>query len=118
MLSYVNMVCAGLRNSIPKSVVYCQVREAKRSLLDHFFTDLGKKEVRVSSLIPQAWLLLEKKEIEMILICLHKFGLQVKQLGSLLDEDPAIMQRRVNLAKRLELYRSAQVDIDAVAWSK
>ncbi|GFY90211.1 DYNAMIN-like 1B [Actinidia rufa] len=86
VLSYVNMVCAGLRNSIPKSVVYCQVREAKRSLLDHFFTDLGK--------------------------------LEVKQLGSLLDEDPAIMQRRVNLAKRLELYRSAQVDIDAVAWSK
>ncbi|GFZ01012.1 DYNAMIN-like 1B [Actinidia rufa] len=86
VLSYVNMVCAGFRNSIPKSVVYCQVREAKRSLLDHFFTDLGKKEV--------------------------------KQLGSLLDEDPAIMQRRVNLAKRLELYRSAQVDIDAVAWSK
>lgn len=28
------------------------------------------------------------------------------------------MQRRVNLAKRLELYRSAQSEIDAVAWSK
>lgn len=41
------MVCGSLRNSIPKSVVYCQVREAKRSLLDHFFTDLGKKEVRI-----------------------------------------------------------------------
>lgn len=86
VLSYVHMVCGSLRNSIPKSIVYCQVREAKRSLLDHFFTDLGKKEV--------------------------------KQLGSLLDEDPAIMQRRVNLAKRLELYRSAQSEIDAVAWSK
>lgn len=45
VLSYVNMVCGSLRNSIPKSIVYCQVREAKRSLLDHFFTDLGKKEV-------------------------------------------------------------------------
>lgn len=86
VLSYVHMVCGSLRNSIPKSIVYCQVREAKRSLLDLFFTDLGKKEV--------------------------------KQLGSLLDEDPAIMQRRVNLAKRLELYRSAQSEIDAVAWSK
>ncbi|CAL5382251.1 unnamed protein product [Camellia sinensis] len=86
VLSYVNMVCAGLRNSIPKSVVYCQVREAKRSLLDHFFAELGTKEV--------------------------------KQLGKLLDEDPAIMQRRVNLAKRLELYRSAQSEIEAVAWSK
>ena len=46
VLSYVNMVCGSLRNSIPKSVVYCQVREAKRSLLDHFFAELGKKEVR------------------------------------------------------------------------
>uniref|UniRef100_A0A5B6ZNJ7 Putative dynamin-related protein 5A n=1 Tax=Davidia involucrata TaxID=16924 RepID=A0A5B6ZNJ7_DAVIN len=86
VLSYVNMVCGSLRNSVPKSIVYCQVREAKRSLLDHFFTELGKKEG--------------------------------KQLGSLLDEDPAIMQRRVSLAKRLELYRSAQAEIDAVAWSK
>ncbi|XP_038987576.1 dynamin-related protein 5A-like isoform X2 [Phoenix dactylifera] len=44
VLAYVNMVCASLRNSIPKSIVYCQVREAKRSLLDHFFTELGTKE--------------------------------------------------------------------------
>ncbi|KEH18654.1 dynamin-related protein 1B [Medicago truncatula] len=84
VLSYVNMVCGTLRHTIPKSVVYCQVREAKRSLLDHFFTDLGKKEG--------------------------------KQLASLLNEDPAIMQRRTSLAKRLELYRSAQSDIEAVAW--
>ncbi|GFP91904.1 dynamin-related protein 5a [Phtheirospermum japonicum] len=86
VLSYVNMVCGSLRNSIPKSIVYCQVREAKRGLLDHFFTDLGKKEG--------------------------------KQLGKLLDEDPAIMQRRISLAKRLELYRAAQAEIDSVAWSK
>ncbi|ONK69156.1 uncharacterized protein A4U43_C05F19930 [Asparagus officinalis] len=86
VLAYVNMVCASLRNSIPKSIVYCQVREAKRSLLDHFFTELGKKES--------------------------------KQLASLLDEDPAVMERRTALAKRLELYRSAQAEIDAVAWAK
>ncbi|CAJ1937252.1 unnamed protein product [Sphenostylis stenocarpa] len=86
ILSYVNMVCATLRHSIPKSIVYCQVREAKRSLLDHFFTDLGKMET--------------------------------KRLSSLLNEDPAIMERRSALAKRLELYRSAQAEIDAVAWSK
>ncbi|CAA2965353.1 dynamin-related 5A-like [Olea europaea subsp. europaea] len=49
VLSYVNMVCGGLKNSIPKSIVYCQVREAKRSLLDHFFAELGKREVRISS---------------------------------------------------------------------
>ncbi|KAF1890215.1 hypothetical protein Lal_00025548 [Lupinus albus] len=86
VLSYVNMVCGGLRHTIPKSVVYCQVREAKRSLLDHFFAEMGKKEG--------------------------------KQLASLLNEDPAIMQRRTNLSKRLELYRSAQSDIEAVAWDK
>nr|CAD1834633.1 unnamed protein product [Ananas comosus var. bracteatus] len=86
VLAYVNMVCSTLRNSIPKSIVYCQVREAKRSLLDHFFTELGSKEV--------------------------------KQLSSLLDEDPAVMERRASLAKRLELYRSAQAEIDAVAWAK
>ncbi|PIA48981.1 hypothetical protein AQUCO_01300090v1 [Aquilegia coerulea] len=45
VLSYVNMVCGSLRNSIPKSVVFCQVREAKRSLLDYFFAELGTKEV-------------------------------------------------------------------------
>ncbi|XP_073062186.1 phragmoplastin DRP1A [Primulina eburnea] len=86
VLSYVNMVCASLRNSIPKSIVYCQVREAKRSLLDHFFAELGKREAR--------------------------------QLGTLLDEDPAVMQRRLSLSKRLELYRAAQAEIDSVAWSK
>ncbi|KAL6174856.1 hypothetical protein ACLB2K_051501 [Fragaria x ananassa] len=86
VLAYVNMVCASLRNSIPKSVVYCQVREAKRSLLDRFFTDMGK--------------------------------LDAKQLSSLLNEDPAVMERRTALAKRLELYRSAQAEMDTVAWSK
>ncbi|XP_039048097.1 dynamin-related protein 1B-like isoform X2 [Hibiscus syriacus] len=45
VLQYVNMTCANLRNSIPKSIVYCQVREAKRSLLDYFFTELGRKEL-------------------------------------------------------------------------
>lgn len=49
---------------------------------------------------------------------INDFGLQAKQLGKLLDEDPAIMQRRVSLAKRLELYRAAQAEIDSVAWSK
>ncbi|KAI4364690.1 hypothetical protein MLD38_020747 [Melastoma candidum] len=86
VLTYVNMVCATLWNSIPKSIVYCQVREAKRSLLDSFFAELGAKEA--------------------------------KQLAKLLDEDPAIMQRRMSLAKRLELYKGAQAEIDAVSWSK
>ncbi|KAK8324572.1 hypothetical protein V6Z12_A12G308400 [Gossypium hirsutum] len=41
-----------------------------------------------------------------------------KRLSALLNEDPAIMERRSALAKRLELYRSAQAEIDTVAWSK
>lgn len=43
--SYISMVTETLRISIPKSVVYCQVRESKRSLLDHFYTQIGRKEV-------------------------------------------------------------------------
>ncbi|KAH9306601.1 hypothetical protein KI387_011005 [Taxus chinensis] len=42
--AYVVMVCETLKNSIPKAVVHCQVREAKRSLLNHFYTQVGKKE--------------------------------------------------------------------------
>ncbi|KAK9121949.1 hypothetical protein Syun_019566 [Stephania yunnanensis] len=86
VLSYVNMVCEGLQNSIPKSIVYCQVREAKRSLLDHFFTELARMEQ--------------------------------KQLSAMLNEDPAVMERRVALSKRLELYKSAEAEISSAAWSK
>ncbi|MFS7939028.1 putative dynamin central domain, dynamin GTPase effector, Dynamin superfamily [Helianthus anomalus] len=43
VLSYVHMVVGTLRHSIPKSVVYCQVHEAKRSLFNRFFTELGAK---------------------------------------------------------------------------
>jgi chaperonin cofactor prefoldin len=50
------------------------------------------------------------------MIYMYYFNLQGKQLASLLNEDPAIMQRRTSLAKRLELYRSAQSEIEAVAW--
>ncbi|GLJ53963.1 hypothetical protein SUGI_1153620 [Cryptomeria japonica] len=84
--AYVGMVCDTLRNSIPKAVVHCQVREAKRSLLDHFYTQIGKKEG--------------------------------KQLGLLLDEDPALMERRTACAKRLELYKAARDEVDSVAWAR
>lgn len=43
--SYINMVSETLKNTIPKAVVYCQVREAKQSLLNHFYTQIGRKEV-------------------------------------------------------------------------
>jgi len=43
--SYIGMVSDTLRNTIPKAVVFCQVRQAKLSLLNHFYTQIGKKEV-------------------------------------------------------------------------
>ncbi|KZV19553.1 dynamin-related protein 1C-like [Dorcoceras hygrometricum] len=42
--AYINMVCDTLKNTIPKAVVHCQVREAKRSLLNHFYTQIGRRE--------------------------------------------------------------------------
>ncbi|KAE9607400.1 putative dynamin central domain, GTPase effector domain, Dynamin superfamily [Lupinus albus] len=85
VLSYVGMVSKTLRNTIPKAVVHCQVREAKRSLLDRFFTQLGTKEAR--------------------------------ELAHLLNEDSSLMERRQQCARRLELYKSARDEIDAVCWS-
>ncbi|KAM7463397.1 hypothetical protein LguiA_031518 [Lonicera macranthoides] len=82
--AYIGMVCDTLKNSIPKAVVYCQVREAKRALLNHFYAQIGRRE----------------KE----------------QLGKMLDEDPSLMEKREQLAKRLELYKSARDEIDSVAW--
>ncbi|KAG0556007.1 hypothetical protein KC19_11G019300 [Ceratodon purpureus] len=84
--SYINMVGDTLRKTLPKAAVHCQVREAKRSLLDHFYTQIGKREG--------------------------------KQLSQMLDEDPALMERRVQLTKRLELFKQARDEIDAVAWAK
>ncbi|XP_031737515.1 dynamin-related protein 1E isoform X2 [Cucumis sativus] len=42
--SYIRMVSETLRNTIPKAVVHCQVREAKRSILDYFYVQLGQME--------------------------------------------------------------------------
>ncbi|TYH32790.1 hypothetical protein ES332_D13G014400v1 [Gossypium tomentosum] len=84
--SYVGMVSDTLKNTIPKAVVFCQVKEAKQSLLTRFYTQLGKKEG--------------------------------KQLLQLLDEDPALMERRQQCAKRLELYKAARDEIDSVSWTR
>ncbi|CAI9761938.1 unnamed protein product [Fraxinus pennsylvanica] len=42
--AYINMVCDSLKNTIPKAVVYCQVLEAKRALLNRFYAQVGRKE--------------------------------------------------------------------------
>ncbi|KAI4338756.1 hypothetical protein MLD38_023773 [Melastoma candidum] len=84
--SYVGMVAETLKNTIPKAAVYCQVKEAKQSLLNHFYTRIGRREGN--------------------------------QLGQLLDEDPALMERRLQCAKRLELYKAARDEIDSVSWAR
>lgn len=43
--AYIGMVCDTLKNTIPKAVVYCQVREAKRALLSNFYAQVGRREV-------------------------------------------------------------------------
>ncbi|KAF5731574.1 dynamin-related protein 1E-like isoform X2 [Tripterygium wilfordii] len=83
--SYIHMVSETLKITVPKAVVYCQVREAKQSLLNYFYTQIGKKEG--------------------------------KQLAQMLDEDPALMERRQQCAKRLELYKQARDEIDSVSWT-
>lgn len=84
--SYVGMVSDTLKNTIPKAVVYCQVREAKQSLLNNFYIQVGKKEG--------------------------------KELSQLLDEDPALMEKRQQCAKRLELYKAARDEIESVSWNR
>lgn len=44
------------------------------------------------------------------------YDTQKDRLGAMLDEDPALMERRNQIAKRLELYKQARDDIDSVAW--
>uniref|UniRef100_A0A5B7AND6 GED domain-containing protein n=1 Tax=Davidia involucrata TaxID=16924 RepID=A0A5B7AND6_DAVIN len=61
--SYVGMVSEMLRNTIPKAVVYCQVQEAKRSLLHHFYAQLGKKEGRqLAQLLDEDSVLMERRQ--------------------------------------------------------
>jgi Dynamin GTPase effector domain len=48
------------------------------------------------------------------MIFVIKFGcLQTNDLGEMLDEDPSLMGRRQELAKRLELYQKARDEINA-----
>ena len=44
--AYVSMVSDTLRNTIPKACVYCQVRQAKLALLNYFYSQISKREVK------------------------------------------------------------------------
>jgi hypothetical protein len=110
--SYIGMVSETLKNTIPKSVVHCQVREAKRSLLNDFYTQVGGKDVSNLLCVLACSFLLP-------IFPVNKFCfLQAKQLAVLLDEDPALMERRLQCFKRLELYKSARDEIDSVSWTR
>lgn len=51
--SYIGMVSDTLRSTIPKAVVYCQVKEAKQNLLSYFYTQIGRREVNTPTLFLQ-----------------------------------------------------------------
>ncbi|KAI5423176.1 Dynamin- protein 1E, variant 2 [Lathyrus oleraceus] len=61
--SYIGLVSDTLRITIPKAVVYCQVREAKQSLLSYFFTQIGKKEAKqLSQLLDEDPTVMERRQ--------------------------------------------------------
>lgn len=43
---------------------------------------------------------------------------QGKNLDELLDEDPALMEKRLQMAKRLELYKKARDEVESVTWAR
>ncbi|AET01305.2 dynamin 1E-like protein [Medicago truncatula] len=61
--SYIGMVSETLRVTIPKAVVYCQVREAKQSLLNFFYTQIGKKEAKqLSDILDEDPTVMERRQ--------------------------------------------------------
>ncbi|KAF3330349.1 dynamin-related protein 1E-like protein [Carex littledalei] len=80
--AYISMVSDTLKDTIPKAVVHCQVREANRSLFTNFYNRIASRATN--------------------------------DLGEMLDEDPSLMGRRQELAKRLELYQKARDEINSV----
>nr|GEW54057.1 ribonuclease H-like domain-containing protein [Tanacetum cinerariifolium] len=42
--SYISMVSNTLRSTIPKAIVYCQVKESKQNLPNYFYTQIGRRE--------------------------------------------------------------------------
>ncbi|CAH1434635.1 unnamed protein product [Lactuca virosa] len=60
--AYIGMVCDALKNTIPKAVVYCQVREARRSLLNLFYAQIGRKEKeQLGRMLDEDPMLMEKR---------------------------------------------------------
>ncbi|XP_074263125.1 phragmoplastin DRP1E-like [Silene latifolia] len=49
--SYIHMVADTLKNTIPKAAVHCQVKEAKHSLLNLFYSQIGKLEAKQQGML-------------------------------------------------------------------
>ncbi|KAL3624550.1 hypothetical protein CASFOL_031218 [Castilleja foliolosa] len=75
---------------------------------------------RTRNIIPKAVVYCQVKEDKQNLLnyfstCIFERESR-KQLAELLDEDPALMEKRQQCAKRLELYKKARDEIDSVSW--
>lgn len=84
--SYVGMVSDTLRNTIPKAVVHCQVREAKQSLLNYFYTELGRKQGKqLAQLLDEDPVLMERRQ---------KFSKRLELYRSARDEIDSVLWNR------------------------
>lgn len=80
---------------------------------------IGMVSDTIRSTIPKAVVLCQVKEAKQNL--LNYFYTQIgrkeaKQLAELLDEDPSLMSKRLEIAKRLDLYKVSRDEIAAVSW--
>ncbi|KAK9757726.1 hypothetical protein RND81_01G182500 [Saponaria officinalis] len=61
--SYISMVADTLKNTIPKAAVHCQVKEAKHSLLNHFYIQIGKREAKqLGQMLDEDPMLMERRQ--------------------------------------------------------
>ncbi|MQL74205.1 hypothetical protein Taro_006578 [Colocasia esculenta] len=107
--SYIGMISETLRLSVPKAAVYCQL---VFGLIYDMSIGWDKGVANKHDLINwphhcAAWQVAGPPAMQ-----------QAKQLSQLLDEDPALMERRLQCAKRLELYKNARDEIDSVSWAR
>ncbi|GFP90464.1 dynamin-related protein 1e [Phtheirospermum japonicum] len=75
----------------------------------------------LKNVVPKAVVHCQVKEAKQNL--LNYFYTQIgqkegKQLGELLDEDPTLMEKRQEYAKRLELFKKARDEVDSVSWAR
>lgn len=60
----------------------------------------------------------ENINLKVVVLILFCYLPQGRQLAQLLDENPELMERRQECAKRLQLCKAARDEIDSVSWSR